>query len=95
MTAYIVLDITVHDAETYEEYKKHSGATAAQYNGKFIVRGGMVEGLEGDWNPQRLVILEFENVEQAKRWWGSEEYKTPKALRNKAAITRSLLVQGV
>jgi uncharacterized protein (DUF1330 family) len=95
MAAYIVLDITVHDPEIYEEYKKHSGATVEKYNGTFIVRGGTVEGLEGEWNPQRVVIIAFETAEQAKKWWDSEEYRAPKAIRNKASVSRSLLVQGV
>jgi uncharacterized protein (DUF1330 family) len=70
-------------------------ATVQQYGGRFVVRGGAVETLEGDWQPKRVVVLEFPSLEQAKRWYNSEEYRDPKALRFKTAKSKLILVEGV
>lgn len=95
MTAYIIVDIAISDPELYEEYKKQVPPTLERYGGRFLVRGGRIESLEGDWSPKRLVILEFDSSEQAKQWWSSAEYMTPKALRQAAAKTSMIVVQGV
>jgi len=94
MPAYIVVDVTIHNAENYEGYKKLTPASLVPYNGKFIVRGGKTETLEGDWQPGRFVILEFPSVEKAKQWWSSEEYAPAKALRQANAETQMILVDG-
>ncbi|HSN07741.1 MAG TPA: DUF1330 domain-containing protein [Hanamia sp.] len=94
MKAYVIVEITIHDQELYDEYKKLTPATIAAYDGKFIVRGGKTESLEGDWDPQRLVILEFPSVARAKEWWNSEEYSKAKAIRQRAATTKMLVVEG-
>jgi uncharacterized protein (DUF1330 family) len=94
MAAYIIVDIDVTDPALYEEYKTLAPPTVAQYGGKYIVRGGAVETLEGDWQPKRLVILEFESVAQAKAWWASEEYRIPKSMRQRASLSTMLVVQG-
>ncbi len=86
MPAYVIVDVTVQDTEAYEEYKKLTPASIAAYDGKFIVRGGQAESLEGNWNPQRIVILEFPNVARAKEWWHSEQYTAAKAIRQKCCI---------
>src|SRR5262249_58010085 len=62
--------------------------------GRFIVRGGKFETLEGQWHPKRLVVLEFPSVEQAKRWYDSEEYRPLKAMRFKASKSNLVLVEG-
>ncbi len=75
MAAYFVVDIKeITDAQLYAEYREGVGATLEQYGGKFLVRGGAYETIEGDWQPQRLVILEFADVESFKRWYHSPEY---------------------
>jgi len=94
MPAYIVVDVTIHNAENYEGYKKLTPASLVPYNGKFIVRGGKTETLEGDWQPGRFLILEFPSVEKAKQWWSSEEYAPAKALRQANAETQMILVDG-
>ena len=94
MKAYVIVEITIHDPELYDEYKKLTPATIAAYDGKFLVRGGKAESLEGDWNPQRLVILEFPSVARAKEWWSSEGYSKAKAIRQGAATTKMLVVEG-
>jgi uncharacterized protein (DUF1330 family) len=95
MTAYIVLDIVVTDPVRYAEYKELAAPTVAQYGGKYIVRGGKAENLEGDWSPARIVILQFERVEQAKNWLNSAEYGPAKELRHQTAVTRSIIVEGL
>ena len=95
MPAYIVVEIEVLDQERYEHYKQMVPPTLAAYGGRFIVRGGAVEALEGDWSPKRLVILEFPSVAQAKAWWGSSEYAAAKALRQATARTQMIVVEGM
>ncbi len=95
MPAYIIADVEVTNPEIYEEYKKVVPQTISAYGGKYLVRGGEAEKLEGDWVPRRMVILEFESIERAKEWWASEDYKAPKALRQSAALTNLVIVEGV
>lgn len=94
MSAYIIAEVTVHDHEEYEIYKKLTPASIAAYGGKFIIRGAKTESLEGDWNPQRLVVLEFPTSEIAKSWWSSPEYAEAKSIRNRTAYTKMLIVEG-
>lgn len=95
MAAYMISDIQVTDPATYEKYRQMAPASIAQYGGTYIVRGGKAEVVEGDWDVHRLVVLKFDSVEQAKRWAGSPEYAPAKALREKAAITQMILVEGI
>jgi uncharacterized protein (DUF1330 family) len=95
MSAYFIVDIDIHDAPGLEEYRNQVPATLTKYGGRFIVRGGKLERLEGDWQPKRLVLLEFPSVEQAKRWYDSEEYRPLKAMRLKASSSNLILVDGV
>ncbi len=94
MTAYVITEIDVTDPAGYEEYKKMGPPTVAAYGGKFVVRGGKTEVLEGSWTPKRLVVLEFENVERAKEWWASKEYSAAKRVRQKTAVTKMIVVEG-
>ena len=94
MAAYVAVDVTVEDPETYERYKALTPGSIARFGGRFLVRGGATETLEGEWSPQRLVILEFPSVEQARAWWSSPEYAEAKALRQASARTEMLLVAG-
>jgi uncharacterized protein (DUF1330 family) len=95
VAGYIIVDVQVKDREAYERYKAAVPATLAAYGGKFIVRGGRAENLEGDWEPNRIVVLQFESVGKAKAWWSSHEYAGPKRLRQAASVTRMILVEGV
>lgn len=95
MAAYFVADVDITSPAGFEEYRKLVPATIEKYGGRFIVRGGKFELFEGQWQPKRLVILEFPSVEQAKRWYDSEEYRQPRALRFRTARTNLILVEGV
>ena len=75
MPAYVIVETDVHDPEQYERYKAASPGAVAAGGGRFVVRGGEHAVLEGDWNPTRLVVLEFEDLEAAKRWYDSPEYQ--------------------
>ena len=95
MAAYVIADVTVTDPATMEEYRKLVPATLAAYGGRFVVRGGAHRTVEGDWKPSRLVVLEFPSMEHARRWYDSEEYRVPKAMRLRAGRTNLVLVEGV
>ena len=95
MAAYLVVDLEVVDQAGFETYRTQVPQTIAKYGGRYLVRGGKTEVLEGDWRPKRVVVLEFPSVEQAKRWYEGEEYRAPKALRVKTARTNLVLVEGV
>lgn len=95
MTAYAIFDVDVTDAEQYDEYKKLVPPSIAAYGGKFVVRGGEPEVLEGEWSPRRIVMLEFPSVEIARQWLDSPEYAQARALRHIAASTNAIVVQGV
>ena len=95
MPAYVIADVTVTDAALMEDYRKLVPATLAKFGGRFVVRGGALSPVEGDWKPNRLVVLEFPTMEQARRWYDSEEYREPKAMRIKAGLTNMVMVEGV
>lgn len=95
MAAYVVVEVDVHDRERYDHYKTLAPPAISQYGGRYIVRGGKCETLEGSWNPSRFVILEFENAERARAWWSSPEYAEAKKLRQATATTEMLLVEGL
>lgn len=95
MPAYCIVDVEVIDPAGFEEYRQLVPATVQKYGGRFLVRGGAAETLEGDWQPKRVVVLEFPSLEQAKCWYNSEDYRDPKALRFKTAKSNLILVEGV
>jgi uncharacterized protein (DUF1330 family) len=94
MPVYIIVDVDIQDPLLYEEYKKLTPASIAAYDGRFVVRGGETEVLEGDWRPGRFVMLEFPSLEAAKQWWASPEYAPAKAIRQRIAKTNMILVNG-
>ena len=95
MRAYVIVEISIHDPGLYEEYKKLTPASIAEYGGKFIVRGGRTITVEGDWKPQRIVVAEFDSLERAQQWWQSEGYEKAKKIRHASADTRMIIVEGV
>lgn len=94
MPAYVIVDIDVTDPVLYETYKKMAPPTVAAYGGKYLARGGKNEVLEGDWQPKRLVILEFPSLAQAKAWVDSHEYRPAREMRHKAATSRMVVIEG-
>ncbi len=95
MTAYIIADVDVTNPTQYEEYKKWSSAAMQAHGAEVCVRGGKAEVLEGGWAPARLVILRFESVEAARKFYDSPEYRKGRVARKDAAIMRMVVVEGV
>jgi len=95
MSAYLIADITVTDQERYEDYKKLAPPAIAAYGGKYVARGGKSEKLEGSWDPNRIVILEFESTEKAKQFIDSPEYEEARELRHKTATSNMIVVEGL
>ena len=94
MSAYVVVEVTVRDAETYEGYKLMAPSSIGLYGGHYLVRGGTIETLEGAWAPKRLVVLEFPTAERARAWWNSAEYAPAKAIRQGCTETNMVLIDG-
>ena len=94
MAAYVFGEIEVTDPALYEEYRKQVPAVVTKYGGRFIVRGGKVEPLEGGWSPKRFVALEFPSMEQALKWYRSEEYAPLIRLRQMASRGKLIAVDG-
>ena len=94
MPAYVLADIDVTDPVGYEDYKPLSSAAVERYGGRFLVRGGATEVLEGDWPTGRFVVVEFPDAETARAWYDSPEYRQARAVRARTAVGRLLLVDG-
>lgn len=94
MAAYLIADIQVTDAATYEEYRRQVPATVTKYGGRFVIRGGAFEVLEGTWTPKRVIMLEFPSMDALQRWYHSDEYKPLIALRQKATLGNVIAVEG-
>lgn len=95
MPAYVIATVDVKDPVRYEDYKTLVPPSIAAFGGRFVARGGKTDVLEGDWNPKRLVILEFPNAERARQWYDSPEYAAAKALRQATSTGSLVLIEGV
>ena len=94
MPAYIIAEVEVTNPVGYEAYRPLAGASIAQYGGKFIVRGGKAELVEGTKEPARIVVIEFADTAAAKRWYNSPEYQEALKIRLANSTGRVLLVEG-
>jgi uncharacterized protein (DUF1330 family) len=96
MAAYVIGDVRdARDAEALAEYRRRNTDTVARHGGRFIVRGGEVDLLEGEWDTQRIIVIEFPDMAAARGWYESAEYEPLKALRQGASDTNIILVDGV
>lgn len=95
MAAYVIAQIEVVDPAQFEAYRQQVPATIAAYGGRYLVRGGESETLEGSWNPKRVVVLEFPDRATAKAWWSSQVYSPVKAIRLAAARTELIAIDGI
>lgn len=96
MAAYVIVSVDVTAPEAYREYTRQTPGTVEQYGGRWVVRGGAYETLEGAWDPKRIVVIEFSSAEQAKTWYYSPEYQAIAPLRHQHARTEFLtVVEGV
>jgi uncharacterized protein (DUF1330 family) len=95
MPAYVLADVCeVRDLETLVEYRRRNTHAVATHGGRFLIRGGESEVLEGDWPTRRIVLIEFPDADAARAWWESEEYAPLKAMRRAASDTNIVLVEG-
>jgi uncharacterized protein (DUF1330 family) len=95
MPAYLFANVDVTDPAGYEQYRQQVSATIEAYGGRYLVRGGSTEVLEGDWMPKRMVILEFADMAQLKAWYQSPEYRPLIELRQRTAMSTLVAVEGV
>lgn len=95
MPAYVIADIEIHDPEAYKEYAARVPATLEPFEGRYLVRGGASEVLEGDWAPKRLVVIQFPSAEHAQGWYTSQDYGTVMGIRHGSATGRIILAHGV
>ena len=96
MPAYVIVDLQdIVDAEKLNAYRPHGAAAVQKYGGRYLARGGETASLEGGWTSQRVAILEFATLEQARAWYDSPEYRAARKIRDGASRTRILAVAGV
>ncbi len=95
MAGYVIVGDNITDPETFAEFRDRVGATVEAHGGKYLVRGGASEAMDGDWNPNRIVVIEFESADAARAWLTSPEYTEIKAIRQKSASASVVIVEGV
>ena len=95
MPAYLFANVDVTDPQGYDSYRQQVSATIEAYGGRYLVRGGAAEVLEGGWVPKRMVILEFPDMAKLRAWYGSPEYEPLIDLRQRTTNSSLVAVQGV
>lgn len=95
MAAYVIADIEVTDSAGFAEYQQKVPATIVAYGGRYLVRGGATEVIEGAWKPNRCVVLEFPNMAQLKTWYGSPEYRPLIAIRERTTRSNLVFTEGI
>jgi uncharacterized protein (DUF1330 family) len=95
MSAFVIAEIDITDPAAYEDYRRQVPDVIARYGGKYIVRGGKVEALEGGWSPKRIAVVEFPSMEQALKFYRSPEYAPLLRIRQKASRGKLVIVEGV
>lgn len=91
---HLISDVTVKDAAAFETYRTRAAASIAQYGGRYLVRGGPIETLEGGWTPRAIIVVEFADLERARAWYRSPEYALALAVRGEALSRNLILVDG-
>jgi uncharacterized protein (DUF1330 family) len=94
MSAYVIGDIHVTDPDRYPDYTAHTVETLEPFGGRFVVRGGAYDVVEGDWHPGRLVVIEFPDMESARGWYASEAYQAILPIRHEASTGNMVFVEG-
>lgn len=95
MAAYVLVDVvSVNDPDLYDRYKQLVPPTLEKYGGTFLARRGSVRVLEGAWDPERVVVIQFDSTQRAVDWWSSVEYQEPRRMRQGATVTNMIVVEG-
>ena len=95
MPAYLIPDVSVKDADAFQAYRTRAAASIEQHGGRYLVRGGPVDTLEGSWTPATIIIVEFPDIELAQAWYRSPEYAAAFAFRDDALSRNLVLVDGI
>ncbi|MBZ9660974.1 DUF1330 domain-containing protein [Mesorhizobium sp. ESP-6-4] len=95
MPAYVISDVTIRDREAFETYRTRAAASIAAHGGRYLVRGGEVETLEGSWKPGPLIVVEFPDIEIARRWYHSGDYAAALEVRDAALSRNLILIDGI
>ena len=95
MPAYLITEIEVTDPKGYDEYRARVGKSLQEYGARFLVRGGEIEVLEGDWQPKRMVMCVFDSLDKAREWYNSDGYQELKRLRQGTATMNMVAVEGI
>lgn len=95
MPGYVISDVTIRDTEAIESYRTRAATSIARHGGRYLVRGGEVEKLEGNWMPGPLIVVEFPDMESARRWYRSPEYAAALEVRDAALSRNLILVEGI
>ncbi|MBV8779060.1 MAG: DUF1330 domain-containing protein [Alphaproteobacteria bacterium] len=94
MTAYLIVDLEVHDPDGFQKYREGVGAFIAKHGGEYLVRGGEFEVIEGDWQPHRLVLFRFPDRQAIRNFFADPEYAALKGIRFRTAKTAAVAVDG-
>lgn len=97
MPVYVIIDISVRAQAAkadYAEYVKKVRPIVEKYGGRYLARGGTITPVVGDWNPERIILIEFPSADQVKQWWNSPEYKAIMSLRENSTTARAIIVEG-
>jgi uncharacterized protein (DUF1330 family) len=95
MPAYVIAQTGAAESTSVSEYRDRVPAIIQKYGGAYVVRGGASQTLEGDWDPERVIVLRFDDVDAARRWYDSPEYTELRALRNETSRTDMIVVDGI
>ena len=95
MAGYVIVDAEVTDQAVFSDYLERVPAVVASHGGKYLVRGGATEVVQGDWAPNRIVVVEFDNVEQARGWQNSPDYAELRAMLNRSSNTNVIIAEGM
>lgn len=94
MPTYVLIEIEIHDREMYSQYIEKAKPIVLSHGGQYVVRGGKVMPLFGEWKPERIILIRFDSQEDVEKCFGSEEYLEIAHLREKSTITRSVVLEG-
>jgi len=94
MPVYLIIDITIIDPDVYGEFVARVPAVVAKYGGRYLARSGEVSTMVGDWQPEWIVLIEFESIEQVQEFFDSPEYLDLVSFREQSATTRAIIVEG-
>jgi uncharacterized protein (DUF1330 family) len=95
MPAYLISDVSIRDNQAFQVYRTRAAASIAKYGGRYLVRGGAIEPLEGNWSPKTIIVVEFPDIERARAWYRSPEYAAALEVRDEALSRNLILVDGI